>query len=84
MNYCLKATEWSFVWIFGFKFSPSKRKIKNKTVKTVKAKSHTKIDFRRGKKINVFLEGDAKKVDWPKTWPLVKNPQLLSNLYETW
>ena len=22
--------------------------------------------------------------DWPKTWLLIKNPQLLSNIYKTW
>ena len=29
------------------------------------------------------LEGGLKKVDKPKTWLLVKNPQFMSYLYET-
>ena len=31
----------------------------------------------------LYVEGAPKKVEWPKILLLIKNPQLLSNLYET-
>ena len=33
---------------------------------------------------NLQVDGKQKKVELFKTWPLVKNPQFLSNPQKTW